>query len=128
VVLALLRWRWSLGGREGLGPSLPMTFFHYALFPLRRKSEIKQRRTEVTVVIGRWTERGLCLTGRVRSVFSVCACLGYLIGHAARPVTTDRMHSVIEGAYRTPTRRWYCGIWSVLQRVRSLFRWSMAQA
>jgi hypothetical protein len=26
------------------------------------------------------TGRGLCLTGCVRSVFSVCACLGFLIG------------------------------------------------
>jgi hypothetical protein len=27
------------------------------------------------------TGRGLCLTGRVRSVLSVCTCLGLLIGH-----------------------------------------------
>jgi hypothetical protein len=26
------------------------------------------------------TGRGLCVTGRVRSVFSVCVCLGFLIG------------------------------------------------
>jgi hypothetical protein len=25
-------------------------------------------------------------------------------------------------AYGTPTGRWHCGVWSVLQRVRSLFR------
>jgi hypothetical protein len=31
-------------------------------------------------VNGRWTGRGLCLTGRVRSVFSVCACLWFSIG------------------------------------------------
>jgi hypothetical protein len=31
-------------------------------------------------VTGHWTGRGLCLTGRVRSVFSVCTCLGILIG------------------------------------------------
>jgi hypothetical protein len=46
-----------------------MTFF-----PLRQKSEKKRRRTEVTEVTGRWTGHGLCLTGRVRSVFIVCAC------------------------------------------------------
>jgi hypothetical protein len=40
----------------------------------------KQRRTEVTEVTGRWTRRGLYLTGCVRLVFSVCACLGILIG------------------------------------------------
>jgi hypothetical protein len=64
-------------------------------------------------VTRRWTGRGLCLTGRVRSVFSVCACLSFLIGCAARPV--------VEGAYWTPTGRWHCGVRSVLQRVRSLF-------
>jgi hypothetical protein len=31
----------------------------------------------VTEVIG----HGLCLTGRVRSLLRVCACLGLLIGH-----------------------------------------------
>jgi hypothetical protein len=31
-------------------------------------------------VTGRWTGRGLCLTGRVRSLLSACACLGILIG------------------------------------------------
>jgi hypothetical protein len=31
-------------------------------------------------VTGRWTGRGLCLTGRVRLVFSFCACFGFLIG------------------------------------------------
>jgi hypothetical protein len=36
---------------------------------------------EVTVVTGRWTKRGLCVTGLVRSVLSVCPCLGSLIGH-----------------------------------------------
>jgi hypothetical protein len=34
---------------------------------------------EVTEVIGRWTGRSLCLTGRVRSVFNICACFGFLI-------------------------------------------------
>jgi hypothetical protein len=32
-------------------------------------------------VTGRWTGRGLCLTGRVRSVLSGCARLGLLIEH-----------------------------------------------
>jgi hypothetical protein len=31
-------------------------------------------------VTGRWTGHGLCLTGHVRSVLSVCVCLGILIG------------------------------------------------
>jgi hypothetical protein len=34
---------------------------------------------EVTEVTGRWTGRGLSLIGRVRSVFSVCACFSFLI-------------------------------------------------
>jgi hypothetical protein len=37
-----------------------------------------------------------------------------MIGRAACPV--------IQGAYWTPTGRWHCGVRSVLQRVRSLFR------
>jgi hypothetical protein len=32
------------------------------------------------VVTERWTGHGLCVTGRVRLVLSVCPCLGYLIG------------------------------------------------
>jgi hypothetical protein len=74
------------------------------------------------VVTGRWTGRGLCLTGRVRSVFSVCTCLSVLIGRAARPVTVDRTRPVDQGAYWTLTGRWHCGVRSVLQRVRSMFR------
>jgi hypothetical protein len=30
-------------------------------------------------VTGRWTGRGLYLIGRVQSVFSICACFGFLI-------------------------------------------------
>jgi hypothetical protein len=41
-------------------------------------------------VNGRWTRRGLCLTRRIRSVFSVYAYFSFLIGRTARPVTTDR--------------------------------------
>jgi hypothetical protein len=91
-------------------------------FLLRRKSEKKRRRTEVTEVTGRWTGRGLCMTGRVRSTFSVCACFSLMIGCAARPVTVDRTRPVVQGAYWTPFRHWHCGVRSVLQRVRSLFR------
>jgi hypothetical protein len=68
-----------------------------------------------------WTERGLCLTGRVRSAFSVCMCFSLLIGRAAHPVTTDWTCPVVEGAYWTPTGRGHCGVRLVLQRVRSLF-------
>jgi hypothetical protein len=78
-------------------------------------------RTEVTEVIGRWTGRGLCMTGRVRSAFSVCVCFSLMIGRAARPVTVDWTHPVVQGAYWTPIGRCHCGIRSVLQRVRSLF-------
>jgi hypothetical protein len=39
-----------------------------------------------------------------------------------RPVTVDQTHPVIYGAYWTPTEHWHCGVRSVLQRVRSLFR------
>jgi hypothetical protein len=60
VVLALLRWHWSLSGRDGLGHSLPpaelarrdsgVSRSWNDYFPLRRKSEKKQRRTEVTLL------------------------------------------------------------------------------
>jgi hypothetical protein len=73
-------------------------------------------------VTGCWTEHGLCLTRRVRSAFSVCACFSLLIGHTTRPVIVDRMRLVVQGAYWTPTGRWHYGVRSVLQRVRSLFR------
>jgi hypothetical protein len=73
-------------------------------------------------VIGRWTGHGLYMTGRVRSAFSICACFSLMIGRAARPVTVNRMRPVIQGAYWTQTGRWHCGVRSVLQRVRSLFR------
>jgi hypothetical protein len=63
VVLARLRRRWSLSGREGLGSSLPPAELARRdsgvfeklkrLFPLGRKSEKKRKRTEVTEVTGR---------------------------------------------------------------------------
>jgi hypothetical protein len=67
------------------------------------------------------TGRGLCLTGRVWSAFSVCACFSLLIRRVARPVTVDRTRPIVQRAYWTPTGRWHCGVRSVLQRVRSLF-------
>jgi hypothetical protein len=101
VMLAHLRRRWSLSGREGLGSSLPpaerasagfrrfqgyeMPIFHYA-----GSQKKKRERTEVTMVTGRCTGRG----------------------HGP----------VVQGAYWTPTGRGYCGVRSVLQRVRSLVR------
>jgi hypothetical protein len=42
-----------------------------------------------------------------------------MIGRVARPVTVDRTRPVIQGAYWTLSRRWHCGVWSFLQRVRS---------
>jgi hypothetical protein len=62
------------------------------------------------------------MTGHVRLVFSVCAYFSLMIGRAARSVTVDRMRPVVQGAYWTLTGRWHCGVQSVLQRVRSLFR------
>jgi hypothetical protein len=52
-------------------------------------------------VTGRWTGRGLCLTGRVRSVFSVCACLNSLIGRGgasghSRPDASGRQGSLLD--------------------------------
>jgi hypothetical protein len=129
LVLACLRRQWSLSSREGLGSSLPPT-------ELARQDsgvfeELKRlfsttpevgKEMKVTKVTGRWTGRGLCMTGRVRSAFSVCVCFSLMIGRTARLVTVDRTHPVVQGAYWTQTGRWHCGVWSVLQRVRSLFR------
>jgi hypothetical protein len=61
------------------------------------------------------------MTGRVRSVFSVCAYFSLMIGREARPVTVDRTRLIIQGAYWTLTGRWHYGVRSFLQRVRSLF-------
>jgi hypothetical protein len=57
-------------------------------------------------VTGRWTGRGLCLTGRVRSVLSVCACLDILIGRGGasghdRPDASGRGGSLLD-SNRTP--------------------------
>jgi hypothetical protein len=93
-----------------------------AYFLLRRKSKKKQRRTEVTEMTGHWTGRGFCMTGHVRSAFSVYACFSLMIGRAARPVTIDRTRPIVQGAYWTLIGRCHCGVRSVLQRVRSLFR------
>jgi hypothetical protein len=88
VMLAHLRRRWSLSGREGFGflsPSRRACEMGFSAFREMKRlfstmPDVKKRRqTEVTKVTRRWTGRGLCLTGRVRSVLSVCACLGILI-------------------------------------------------
>jgi hypothetical protein len=79
------------------------------------------KETEANVVT-EVTGRGLCMTRRVRSVFSVCAIFSLMIGRAARPVTDDRTRSVIQGAYWTLIGRWHCGVRSVQQRIWSLFR------
>jgi hypothetical protein len=67
------------------------------------------------------TGRGLYVTERVRSVFSVYACFSFLIGRAMRPVTIDRMRPVIEGAYWTPTGAGTVVSDQFLQLIRSLF-------
>jgi hypothetical protein len=52
-------------------------------------------------VTGRWIGRSLYLTGRVRSVFSVCACFGFLIGRGGasghyRPDASGRSGSLLD--------------------------------
>jgi hypothetical protein len=109
VMLAHLRRRWSLSGREGFGFLSPSHRACEAGFSAFRKTKRlfstapgvkKRRRTAVTEVTERWTGRGLYLIGRVRSVLSVCACLGLLIGrggtsgHAWRLTGNDRMLSL----------------------------------
>jgi hypothetical protein len=56
-------------------------------------------------VTGRWTGRGLYLTGHVRSAFSVCVNFSLSIECAALPVMVDRTRPVVQGAYWTPTGR-----------------------
>jgi hypothetical protein len=120
-----------LSGREGFGFLSPSRraceagfcfFFGEVKCLFSQRSEKKRRRTEVTEVIGHCTGRGHGMTGHVRSVFSVCAVFSLMIGRAARPVTDDRTRPVIQGAYWTLIGRWHCGVRSVQQRVRSLFR------
>jgi hypothetical protein len=85
MMLALLRKWWSLSGREGFGFLSSSRRACEAEFSAFREIKHlfstapdakKRRRTEVIEVTGRY----LYLTGRVRSVLSVCACLGILIG------------------------------------------------
>jgi hypothetical protein len=52
-------------------------------------------------VTKRWIGRGLCLTGRVRSVLRVCAHLGLLIGRGgasghSRPDTSGQSRSLLD--------------------------------
>jgi hypothetical protein len=88
-MLAHLQRRWSLSGREGfwfLSPSHRACSVRFCVFQEMKclfstaPYAKKRRRSEVTEVTGRWTGRGLCLTGRVRSVLNGCACLSLLIG------------------------------------------------
>jgi hypothetical protein len=147
VVLAHLRRRWSLSGREEFGFLSPSRRACEAGFSAFREMKRlfstapdakKRRRTEVTEVTGRWTGRGLCLTGCVRSVLSVCACLGILIGRGGasghdrpdafghggclldsnrtlgvtRPVSSTA-RPVTRGGLLEMTGRWHCGVWFV---------------
>jgi hypothetical protein len=108
----------------------------------------KRRRTEVTEVTG----RGLCLTGRVRSLLSVCACLGILIGRGGapghdrpdasgrggclldsnrtlgvtRPVSSSA-RPVTPGGLLKMTGRCLCGLRFSSVRIRSPTRWSAAR-
>jgi hypothetical protein len=115
-----------LSGREGFGflsPSRRACEAGFIAFQEMKRlfftaPEVKkQRRTEVTEV----TRRGLCLTGRVRLVLSVCACLGLVIGRGdasghdqpdavTRPVTINRTRPVTRGGLLETTGRRYCGI------------------
>jgi hypothetical protein len=60
-------------------------------------------------VTGRWTGRGLCLTGRVWSVLRVCARLGLLTGRSgasghSRPDTSGRSGSLLDS-------NWTLALW-----------------
>jgi hypothetical protein len=60
-------------------------------------------------MIGRWTVRGLCLTGRVRSVLRVCARAGLLIGRGGasghgRPDVSDRSGCLLDS-------NWTLALW-----------------
>jgi hypothetical protein len=77
-----------LSGREGFGFLSPSHRACEVRFNAFRKMKRllttaadakKRRQTEVIEVTRRWTGCGLYLTRHVRSVLSVCACLGILI-------------------------------------------------
>jgi hypothetical protein len=140
VMLAHLRRWWSLSGRQGFGflsPSRQACEAGFSAFQEMKSlfstapDAKKWRRTEVTEV----TERGLCLTGRVRSVLSICACLGILIGRSGtfshdRPDASSRggclldsnqtlgvtrlisstTRPVMRGSLLETTGRWHCGV------------------
>jgi hypothetical protein len=139
-MLAHLRRWWSLSGREGFGflsPSHRACEAGFSAFQEMKSlfstalDAKKRRRTEVTEVTG----RSLCLTGRVWSVLSVCACLGILIGRGGtfghdRPDASDRggclldsnqtlgvtrlisstTCPVMRGGLLETTGRWHCGV------------------
>jgi hypothetical protein len=68
------------------------------------------------------------MTGRIRSVFSVCTFFSSMIGRGARPVTDDRTRSVVQGAYWTLTGRWHCRIRSFSSARPVIVSLSAAQA
>jgi hypothetical protein len=68
---------------------------------------------EVTEVTERWTGRGLCLTGCIQSVLSVCPCLGSLIGRGGvsahgRPDASGHCGSLLDS-------NWMLALWHPVQ-------------
>jgi hypothetical protein len=118
---------WSLGGVSTFAfrrfQGVKMTFFHYAGSQKRNGGE---RRSQ------RWPDAGPDVVFVWPDASGQCSAsarvLVFRSDTVARPVTVDRTRSVDLGAYWTSTRRWHCGVRSVRQRVRSLSRWSVAQA
>jgi hypothetical protein len=78
---------------------------------------------------GRWIGRGLCLTGRVRSVLSVCPCFGSQIGRGGasghdRPDASGRCESLLDSnrtlALWRPVRLAACPVAVLLERCSGL--------
>jgi hypothetical protein len=131
-----LRRRWSLSGREGFGflsPSRRGCEAGFSAFQEMKRlffttpNAKKRRPTGVTEVTGRWTGRGLYLTGRVRSVLSICACLGILIGRGSasghdRPDTSGYCGCLLDS-------NWTLALWRLVRLAARpvATRWSAAR-
>jgi hypothetical protein len=76
-------------------------------------------------VTGRWTGRGLFVTGHVQSVFSVCACFSFLIGRVRSIWELTGLQpdasTVASGQFCSTSSRCFVRTWLRLdQRVRSV--------
>jgi hypothetical protein len=111
-----------LSGREGLGSSLPPAEL------ARRDSAVFEelkRLFSTTSEVEKETEangghRGDRTLDRTRFLFDRTRSVS--VQRLRVFQFDDRTRPVVQGAYWTPTGRWHCGVRSVLQRVRSLFR------